>query len=211
MPDIDEKQRAVVEGPPAPRANRRLVVRLVVISIAMFGFGYLLVPIYDIACDVLGLNGKTAATPAAAARSVDASREVTVEFTASVAAGLPWGFEPIDRKLVVHPGEEHVARFRARNDSAEELVGQAVPSVSPGAAARHMNKIECFCFKQQTLAARDAREMAVRFYIDPALPTEVNTLTLSYTFFNADGTSAKKYGGVAPVATHEHDAHGPPG
>src|SRR3990172_8325500 len=165
-------------------ANRRLAKRLALLAVAMFGFGYLLVPLYDVMCDALGLNGKKSGGQAAAA--------------------LRWEFVPLDTKLVVHPGEEHVARFRARNLADEEIVGQAVPSVAPGLAAKHMNKIECFCFTRQALAARDGREMAVRFYIDPALPKDVQTLTLSYTFFNADGTSAKKYGGVAPVATHEH-------
>ncbi len=195
------------EAVPGAPANRRLAKRLALLAVAMFGFGYLLVPLYDVMCDALGLNGKTSGVQAAAARAVDQDRSVTVEFTASVAAGLPWEFVPLDTKLVVHPGEEHVARFRARNLADEEIVGQAVPSVAPGLAAKHMNKIECFCFTRQALAARDGREMAVRFYVDPALPKDVRTLTLSYTFFNADNTSAKKYGGVAPVAAHEHDAH----
>lgn len=184
--------------------NRRLATRLALVAVAMFGFGYLLVPLYDVMCDVLGLNGKTSGVASSAAHAVDLNREVTVEFTGNVAAGLPWQFEPLDRKLVVHPGEEHVARFRARNVADEQIVGQAVPSVTPGLAAKHMKKIECFCFTQQALAARDAHEMAVRFWIDPALPPDVHTLTLSYTFFNADAVSAKKYGGVAPVATHDH-------
>jgi cytochrome c oxidase assembly protein subunit 11 len=197
-------------------ANRRLAKRLGLVAVVMFGFGYLLVPLYDVMCDVFGLNGKTSGVQATAAREVDQSRAVTVEFTASVAAGLPWEFVPLDKKLVVHPGEEHVARFRASNLAGEEIIGQAVPSVAPGLAAKHLSKTECFCFERQALAARDGREMAVRFYVDPALPKDVQTLTLSYTFFNADDTSAKKYGGVAPIAAHEHrqhddQAHGSPG
>jgi cytochrome c oxidase assembly protein subunit 11 len=191
--------------------NRRLAARLALVAVAMFGFGYLLVPLYDVMCNVLGLNGKTSGVASSAAHSVDLSREVTVEFSANVAAGLPWQFEPIDRKLVVHPGEEHVARFRARNGADEQIVGQAVPSVTPGLAAKYMKKIQCFCFTQQTLAAKDGRDMVVRFWVDSALPSDVHTLTLSYTFFNADALSTKKYGGVAPVAAHEHhdsDAHG---
>jgi cytochrome c oxidase assembly protein subunit 11 len=109
--------------------------------------------------------------------------------------------------LRVHPGQTAVAYYEARNTTAEAITGQAVPSVAPNKAAAHFKKIECFCFTRQTLAARETRQMPVRFVVDANLPRDVHTVTLSYAFFNADQASARKYGGNAPaVATHEHHA-----
>jgi cytochrome c oxidase assembly protein subunit 11 len=178
-----------------PQANRKLIRRLAFAAVAMFGFGFALVPLYNVFCDITGLNGKTGgAVDAAAAASspIDKSRLVTVEFLSAVKAGLPWDFRPSTKKMRVHPGEIYETHYIARNRSNREIVGQAVPSVAPGFAAKHFNKIECFCFTQQTLAAGEEQQMPLRFVVDPKLPAEVSTVTLSYTFFESRTNERKQ-------------------
>jgi cytochrome c oxidase assembly protein subunit 11 len=187
------------------RANRRTAVKLGAVAVAMFLFGYALVPLYDVICQVTGLNGKTGRAEAASA-SVDRSRTVTVEFVGQAQTGLPWEFRPMVRSIDVHPGETTSVKYYARNRADEVIIGQAVPSVAPGRAAAQFKKIECFCFTQQTLKPGEAREMAVQFVVDPQLAPEVQTVTLSYTFFNSDKLSAQKYG-ARPGDTTEHVAH----
>lgn len=200
--------------PSANAANRRTGVKLGLVAVCMFAFGYALVPLYDVLCEVTGLNGKTARAEvsSASSASVDAERWVLVEFTGQTMNGLPWEFRPLQKSLRVHPGETAVAWFEARNTADESLVGQAVPSLAPNRAASHFKKIECFCFSQQKLAARETRRMPVRFTVDPALPGDVGTVTLSYSFFNANTVSARKYGGLPGenqgVAAHDHSQHG---
>ena len=190
------------------RANRRLAIKLGIVTLAMFGFGYALAPMYDLMCQAFGLNGKTGRTEAqaAAATPVDTSRTVTVEFTGLATSGLPWEFKPMTRKLDVHPGETQEVKYWVRNTSNETITGQAVPSVAPGLTAAHFKKIECFCFSQQTLKPGEAREMPVRFVVEPGLDRGVQTITLSYTFFNTDKAQAKRYGGEA-LAQGGHDDH----
>ena len=190
------------------KANRRLAVKLGIVTLAMFGFGYALAPMYDLMCQAFGLNGKTGRleAQAAAAKPVDVSRTVTVEFTGLATTGLPWEFEPMTRKLEVHPGEPQEVKYYVRNTGNETITGQAVPSVAPGVTAAHFKKIECFCFSQQTLKPGEAREMPVRFVVDPALDKNVQTITLSYTFFNTDKAQAKRYGGEA-LAQSGHGDH----
>jgi cytochrome c oxidase assembly protein subunit 11 len=191
-------------------ANRRLVTRLVVVVVVMFGFGFALVPLYDVFCKVTGLNGKTGRIELEKALSerVDAQRLVTVEFLATVSSELPWEFGPVVKKIKVHPGAVTEVKYFARNLTDSAITGQAVPSLAPGVAARYFNKTECFCFTQQTLGPREARKMPIRFVVDPDLPADVKTVSLSYTFYQA-GTSAA--GGGRQVGTIEelHDA--PPG
>ena len=190
------------------KANRRLAVKLGIVTLAMFGFGYALAPLYDLMCQAFGLNGKTGRVEAqvAAAKPVDASRTVTVEFTGLATTGLPWEFKPMTRKLEVHPGATQEVKYWVRNTGNETITGQAVPSVAPGVTAAHFKKIECFCFSQQTLKPGEAREMPVRFVVDPALDKNVQTITLSYTFFNTDKAQAKRYGGEA-LAQSGHGDH----
>ncbi|HKQ31501.1 MAG TPA: cytochrome c oxidase assembly protein [Burkholderiales bacterium] len=190
------------------RANRRVLRRSVLIVVLMFGFGFALAPFYDAICRALGVGGKTGVTnePAVVA-AADSSRTVTVELTGHAMAGLPWEFRPLAKKIDVHPGQPTTVSYYVRNPTAEKMVGQAVPSVSPSMAAAHFNKIECFCFTQQPLAPGESREMPVRFIVDNNLPSEVRTLTLSYGFFNTDKTQAKRFGGEALSAT-SHGAHG---
>ncbi len=168
--------------------NGKLISRLTLVVVAMFGFGYALVPLYDLFCDITGLNGKTGVTTAAAVdeHGVDTGRWVTVEFTGSTAGGFAWEFKPTVVKMRVHPGEMAEAVFYAKNTSSYSLVGRAIPSVTPGKAAAHFKKTECFCFTEQRLAAGEAKHMPVRFVVEPDLPVEVNTITLSYSFFNTE-------------------------
>ncbi len=196
------------------RANRRLAVKLGIATVAMFGFGYALAPMYDLMCQAFGFNGKTGRTDVqtVAAQPVDVSRTVTVEFTGLATTGLPWEFKPLTKKLAVHPGETHEVKYWVRNTTSETITGQAVPSVAPGLTAGHFKKIECFCFSQQTLKPGEVREMPVRFVVEPGIDPKIQTVTLSYTFFNTDKTQAARFGGEALAQSghdHAHAAHAP--
>ena len=158
----------------------------------MFGFGYALVPLYNVFCEITGLNGKTGRLSAteAAVVQVDETRYVTVEFVTSVNGGMPWDFKPLVNKVRVHPGAETTVEFEATNFAQWPVTGSAVPSVAPNAAARYFNKTECFCFTQQALEAGESRTMPVRFVVDPDLPANVEILTLAYTFFESAETAS---------------------
>lgn len=165
--------------------HNAVVKKLVLIVIGMFGFGFALVPLYDVFCEITGINGKTSNVAAQyQGEAIDKSRLVTVQFLSRTAKQMPWQFEPMINEIQVHPGERHLVKFYAKNESQQPLVGQAVPSVSPGQAALYFHKIECFCFNHQPLQAKEEVEMALQFYVDPELPAEVKTLTLSYTLFD---------------------------
>ena len=134
--------------------NNKTVKKLLLVVVAMFGFGFALVPLYDVFCDITGLNGKTNSTAVAyTASSVDESRTVRVQFITRNAKGIPWEFEPVINEIDVHPGEMKLVSFYAKNNAVHDIIGQAVPSVSPGLAANYFHNIECFCFTQQPLAA----------------------------------------------------------
>lgn len=168
------------------RENARLLRRLLGAALGGFVFAFALVPLYRIACEeVFGikLDGEAAAVGDVAAMTVDRSRTVTVQFDANIDGNLAWDFQPTVRSMVVHPGEPMETLYRASNRSVLPLVGQAVPSVAPAEASMYFVKTECFCFTEQQLGAGEARDMPVRFVVDPALPPEVTTLTLSYKFF----------------------------
>ena len=165
--------------------NNKTVKKLLLVVVAMFGFGFSLVPLYDVFCDITGLNGKTNDTAVAyTASSVDKTRTVKVQFITRNAKGIPWEFEPVINEINVHPGEMKLVSFYAKNNASHDIVGQAVPSVSPGLAANYFHKIECFCFTQQPLSAGKDIEMSLQFYVDLELPTDINTLTLSYTLYD---------------------------
>ncbi|MFL6653443.1 MAG: cytochrome c oxidase assembly protein [Sulfurifustis sp.] len=195
-----------MSGTEKASVNRRTAAKAAVIAAGMFGFGYLLVPLYDLACQVAGLNGKTGRLEATAAQAESApiARTVTVEFTGNATSGLPWEFRPLTKRIEVHPGETVTVSYYVRNAADEPITGQAIPSVAPSQAAPHFKKIECFCFSQQHLNAGEAREMPVRFTVLPDLAPEVQTITLSYAFFNVDKTSARKYGGDTATEQHAH-------
>ena len=164
--------------------TKKLVKKLVVIVFAMFGFGFALVPLYDVFCEVTGLNGKTNTEAAQVSESVDKNRLITVEFIARTQGNLPWVFQPEVKRMQVHPGEMHQVNFQVENLSTNNMVVQAVPSVSPGLAATYFNKIECFCFNQQPLIKGQQADLGLQFYIDKELPKEFSTVTLSYTLFD---------------------------
>lgn len=171
--------------------TKPLVWTLSAVVIAMFGFGFALVPLYQVFCEITGLNGKTASSASTkAADYIDRSRLVTVEFITYLSPGMKWQFEPVVQSMQVHPGEMHQVNFIARNQAGGAQVGQAVPSVSPGQAAAYLNKTECFCFNQQPLQAGESAELPLRFFVDNALPHEVTTLTLSYTLYDISASDS---------------------
>lgn len=174
-----------------PVSNRRLLYKLMVTTVAMFGFGYALVPLYQWVCVITGFNGTTGVVEAAAVDGpADPDRWVTVQFLTAVNGHLPWEFEAENVTMEVRPGEIAEARFRVRNRALAPVSGQAVPSVAPIKAATYFNKTECFCFTQQTLAGGESREMPVRFVVDERLPRHLGTVTLSYTFFEIENAGS---------------------
>jgi cytochrome c oxidase assembly protein subunit 11 len=166
--------------------SKALVGKLLLMTLAMFGFGYLLVPIYDVFCEITGLGGRTGGQVTAAQLEPDLDRLVTIEFIASVNQGAPWEFRPTVSRMQVHPGQMYQTSFYARNTSNDYLIGQAVPSVAPGQMARYLQKTECFCFTAQDFLAGESKDMPVIFFLDPEIPEHIDTVTLSYTFFLQD-------------------------
>ncbi|MDH5432568.1 MAG: cytochrome c oxidase assembly protein [Gammaproteobacteria bacterium] len=166
------------------QANKLLVKKLLAVVAGMFVFVYALIPLYDVFCDITGLNGKTRGKALYESVSVDDQREITIEFMTNVNRGMPWEFGSKTAKVKVHPGELNEVIFYAKNRSGEETIGQTVPSVSPGQAALYLNKTECFCFDKQVLQAGEYVDMPMKFYIDPDLPEEITHLTLSYKLYN---------------------------
>lgn len=165
---------------------------LVLLTVAMFGFGYLLVPLYDKFCEITGLGGRTGEAVAAESLTteVDTSRVVTVHFDATVNSALPWRFEPAQRMMDVHPGRLYETKYIAYNLTDRPIIARAVPSVAPGLAALFFNKTECFCFSEQLLEPGETREMPVRFMVDPNLPHTTTLVTLSYIMFKDDAATA---------------------
>ncbi len=176
------------------KSNLRLAGKLSVLVVAMFGFGYALVPLYDVFCEITGIGPGSVELVAAEEQDwvVDESRTVTVEFTASLNQRMPWEFRAETRTIEVHPGEPHVMTYYARNLRDQDMIGQAIPSITPTRASSHLHKLECFCFVEQLFEAGQGRYMPVRFVVDPGLPEHVDRVTLAYTFFDATpaGTSA---------------------
>ena len=175
-------------------ANNKVVKRLGIAAVLMFGFGFAMVPLYDVFCDITGLNGKTGRIELedALSQTVDEDRLVTVEFLATVHSDLPWEFRPMVRKIKVHPGEVTEVNYYAMNNTDNLVTGQAVPSLAPGLAAKYFNKTECFCFTRQSLGPGEGKEMPLRFVVDPALPENVRTVSLSYTFYQAEAVAADR-------------------
>ncbi len=174
------------------RGARRSTWKFGLVVVGMFGFGFALVPLYNALCDAIGLNGKVKMQAAVAAPvQVDKSRTVTVQFVTTVNGGRPWQFRAEEASVKVHPGELRTVKFYARNTENRALVAQAVPNVAPMQAAKHMRKTDCFCFNQQPFAAGEEKHMPVVFMLDPALPADVDTVTLSYTFFEVEQVAHK--------------------
>ncbi len=166
------------------KLNGTMLGKLLVIAVVMFGFGYALVPIYKQICELTGVNiltPKDISIKEISNSQIDKSREVTIEFDANTQG--PWRFRPTVPSIKVHPGEMTQVVYEVVNKQSYKMDAQAIPSYAPQQAAQYFKKMECFCFKQQTLEANEARQMPVVFYIDPKLPKDVKTITLSYTFF----------------------------
>ena len=164
-------------------ANRRLAFALLFVALGFLGFGFGLVPLYNSFCQITGLNGKTGEATARPAGGVDLSRTVTDEFTSTVMPGLPWRFEPMVRRLRIHPGEPANAAYLAVNLGGTRRDGQAIMSVSPEQAATHFKKIECFCYHKQALDPQQTRLMPIVFFVSRDLPQEISTITVSYSAF----------------------------
>ena len=183
-----------VRDPPVntPRRATAGVFKLVFAALAAFAFTFSLVPLYRIACEkVFGVRLEREAS--AAVGTADATaRWVTVQFDGGVHSKLPWDFKPSQLRMRVQPGREYTTTYVARNTSDRVVVGSATPSVAPARASGYFSKTECFCFTAQTLTAGESRDMPVRFIVDPALPSEIKTLTLSYTFFKNDVLTARQ-------------------
>jgi len=175
------------------RENLKMVGKLGVIALGMFAFGYALVPLYRAICEATGINilaigerqSKGLATSLPSNTQVDTTRTITVEFDTNVRG--PWDFRPLVRTMQVHPGELATVMYEFQNIQNREMSAQAIPSYAPRQSGRHFNKLECFCFTQYTLEPGESKEWPVAFVIDPRLPRDVTTITLSYTFFEVGG------------------------
>lgn len=186
--------------------NRRMLGKLLVVTLLMFGFGWALIPLYRTICEALGINVLTLSEQRITTGSwtgkngpvntqVDTSRTITVEFDANVRG--PWDFKPAQRSVTVHPGELMTVVYEFTNIQNRTMAAQAIPSYAPRQSSPHFNKLECFCFNEWTLAPGEKRQWPVAFVIDPKLPKDVTTITLSYTFFEVGGrTPAAPKGGV---------------
>jgi cytochrome c oxidase assembly protein subunit 11 len=171
------------------KENKRVSRRLAIVAVGMFGFAFALVPFYNQICAALGINNID--RPAEVVNTqVDTSRTVTIELDSN-AHNLPWQFRPLVRHVKVHPGEITMVEYEIVNVRAAPVTGQAVPSYGPPRAGEYFQKVECFCFTQQTLAAGETRRMPVVFVVDPKLPKDVDTIALSYTFFEVAGRGGK--------------------
>jgi cytochrome c oxidase assembly protein subunit 11 len=171
------------------RANTAMLRKLLVVACVMFGFGFAMVPFYKKLCEVTGLNN-IIKRDTVTSTQIDASRTLTMEFDSNVRSDLPWTFRPVEAKVTFHPGELVQVEFEVRNNSDRVLTGQAIPSWGPQVAGVHIRKLDCFCFKQQTLQPHEVRRMPVVFVIETTLPDDVNYVTMSYTFFPVEGRQA---------------------
>lgn len=183
--DLKQQEQASLDGQTEnKKLNAVMLKKLLVIAIMMFGFGYALIPLYKQICEITGINiltPKDISADAVVNSQIDKNRLVTVEFDANTQG--PWRFRPTVASMQVHPGEMAQVVYEVVNKQSYKMDAQAIPSYAPQQAAAFFKKMECFCFKQQTLEANEARQMPVSFFIDPALPKDVKTITLSYTFF----------------------------
>jgi cytochrome c oxidase assembly protein subunit 11 len=171
------------------RANRALVVRLAVVVVVMFAFGYAMIPFYDQICKATGLRDIAIADKLENTQ-VDATRTVRIEFDANLNK-LPWHFRPLTAVVNVHPGELTQVVYEVENTSERPMTGQAVPSYGPQLAGEYFRKLECFCFTKQSFGPGEKRQMPVVFVIDSRLPADINTITLSYTFFEVEGNQTQ--------------------
>ncbi len=171
-------------------ANAALLKKLAIIVIGMFGFGYLLVPFYEKICQATGLRN-IAAPDVVTNTQVDATRSVRIEFDSNL-RNLPWSFKPLQLTTSVNPGEVGQVLYEVANRTDRPITGQAIPSYAQQEASRYFKKLDCFCFAKQTLKPGEVRQMPVVFVIDPEMPRDIGTVTLSYTFFEVEGGAGKR-------------------
>ena len=165
-------------------AHRSLIIKLIGLAVGMFAFGFLMVPLYDIFCEITGIGGKFDNTAAVIENQAPADdRIIIVEFVTSLNEYAPWEFRPAVASMEVRPGEMYDTTFFARNLTERDLIGQAVPSIAPGQAVKYFQKTECFCFTSQSFTAQESKDMPLKFVVDADLPEHIDRLTLSYTFF----------------------------
>ncbi|MCE9638558.1 MAG: cytochrome c oxidase assembly protein [Betaproteobacteria bacterium] len=172
------------------QSNLLTMRKLFVVAVAMFGFGFAMIPFYKKICEVTGVNNVLKADVVENTQ-VDTARFVTIEFDSNHSGKLPWTFRPLQSSVRIHPGEMTTVMYEIRNTADHAVTGQAIPSYGPQLAVRYFKKLDCFCFSQQTLQAGETRQMPVVFVIGPGLPYDVNTITLSYSFFEIEGTARK--------------------
>jgi cytochrome c oxidase assembly protein subunit 11 len=163
------------------RRNASLTRRLLLMAAGSFAFGFALVPLYDVICEIAGI--RVNAAPSGAVETAAAAREVTLELVSALAPGSDWELMPATAAITVVPGRLHEARFRIRSRAGSPATGQAIPSVAPAYAARYLQKTECFCFTPQHFGALEEREFTVRFIVDPRLPPQVDRMTLAYSMY----------------------------
>lgn len=190
----------MTENAPRPEASKT-IRRILLVSLGSFVFAFSMVPLYNVACEkVFGIKLEKGPSGQAqlAGERIDRKRTVRVQFDGTVNSKLDWAFRPAQLSMDVHPGQQYEALYVARNQSAEAIVGNAAPSIAPNDASGYFNKTECFCFTQQALKAGEERLMPVRFIVNPALPADVSTITLSYTFYRND-TATAAFNAAKPV------------
>ena len=180
-----------------PRSSRLIYILTGTAACLMFGFCFAIVPFYSLICRATGINTAVRQsdllTPSGnGAQSVDTSREILIQFTATNDHGMPWDFYPRVKSVLVHPGQNYKVFFYAKNTTDNDMTVQAIPSMTPTESLGHFHKIQCFCFNQQTLKAHQAREMPIIFYVDKELPKEVRVITLAYTLFDVTPKVTKK-------------------
>jgi cytochrome c oxidase assembly protein subunit 11 len=177
-----------------------LAGRLLLFAVGMFAFGYALVPLYDVFCEITGFGGRTNTAPMVVAEAADSNRSIRLEFVTTVNQYAPWEFRSAVAGMTVHPGGIYEATFVATNLADRQMTAQAVPRVTPAQAGKHFKKLDCFCFTAQEFAAHETRELLVRFVVDTDLPEYVDTITLSYTFFDTARLSHDARGAHSPSA-----------
>lgn len=182
-----------------PKSHKKIFIIGGVAAAIMFGFCFAMVPLYNVFCKAIGINtsvaGSALITPFAAEKNrkaADQTREITVQFTTTNHNGMPWEFYPNVKSIKVHPGESTKVTFFAKNTTEKNMISQAIPSMTPTEAIGHFHKIECFCFNQQPLKARESKNMSLVFQIDKDIPKNVHVITLSYTLFDVTPNETQK-------------------
>lgn len=173
------------------KKQRRLLIVLSGFVVGMFGFGYAMVPLYNALCSTLGINGKTGEQVALDESGIDETRTITIQFLATTNAYIPWEFRPRLRTIRLHPGENKAVAYFAKNDTDHDMTVQAIPSVTPGVAAKYLKKTECFCFTQQKMHGHEEMDWPLLFHIDRNLPKNIHTITLAYTLFDVTNSHSK--------------------